>query len=196
MSQNYTLKTPWTTSVQRKSNMTWTCFINNKFHLYLKVFLCRRWQMEANKPVGPPYAGRPTCLWTHQAFLRWQDPCEVSQSHSLPLDHTCVLSQGWRMKSHGFIGPQRSIQRDKNSQHTPWHVGTPSRRKWWGLATIGRSTDLPMDVPALHRLLYTFNTCQMTLALGFKAVLYGSGSNGCMTKVTRITDITLLHLHL
>ena len=56
--------------------------------------------MEANQLVGPPYAGRPTCLWTHQALPRWHDPCEVSQSQSLPLDHTCVLAQGWKIKSH------------------------------------------------------------------------------------------------
>ena len=111
-------------------------------------------------------------LWTHQALLRWQDPCEVSQSHSPPLDHTCVFAQGWKMKSHGFMGPQQNIQCDKSCQHTPYYVGTPSRRKWWGLATIGRSPDLPMVAPTLHHLSHTFRTCQMTLALGFMAVLW------------------------
>jgi hypothetical protein len=57
-------------------------------------------------PMDPPYGGRPTSLWTHQSLLRWQDPREVSQSHSPPLDHTYVFSQGWKMKSHGFMGPQ------------------------------------------------------------------------------------------
>ena len=61
--------------------------------------------MEANKLVVPPYAGHPTNLWTHEALPRWHDPCEVSQSHSPPLDHTCVFTQGWKMKSHGFMGP-------------------------------------------------------------------------------------------
>jgi hypothetical protein len=88
------------------------------------------------------------------------------------LDHTCVFSQGWKMKSHGFIGPQWSIQHDKSGQHTPWHVGTSSRRKWWGPATIGRSADLPKEAPALHRLPHTFSTCQMTLVLGFEVVLW------------------------
>jgi len=75
--------------------------------------------MEANKLVVPPYAGHPTNLWTHEALPRWHDPCEVSQSHSPPLDHTCVFTQGWKMKSHGFIGPQRSIQHDRSGEHTP-----------------------------------------------------------------------------
>jgi hypothetical protein len=38
--------------------------------------------------------------------------------------------------------------------------------------SIGRSADLPKEALALHRLPYTFSTCQMTLALGFEAVLW------------------------
>jgi hypothetical protein len=103
--------------------------------------------------MDPPYGGRPTSLWTHQSLLRWQDPREVSQSHSPPLDHTYVFSQGWKMKSHGFMGPQgaNSMWKNFNSTYTSlWHVDQAPHKRRQPQRTICKLVDLQEWANTLH----------------------------------------------
>ena len=74
------------------------------------------------------------------------DPCEASQSHSPPLDHTCVFSQGWRIRSHGFMGPQVKQLDVAKMIHTSYTL-----TYMWDMLLEGGWAHLPLEVGWPHQ---------------------------------------------
>jgi len=64
----------------------------------------------------------PTSTWAPQAMPSHHDPREASQSHSPPLDHTCVFSQGWRIQVTWIHGPTSEATRCDQDDSHPIHT--------------------------------------------------------------------------
>jgi hypothetical protein len=121
--------------------MSWTYFINNKFHLYLRHVYAGYNKLVGNKLVGPTYWGSPDHPIgpTSPAKVAWSMSW-VSKPISSLWWMLCFLSMAqdqltWIQGS--TCETNRCDNQRFSIKHTPWQVGTTSRSKREVPPTIG-----------------------------------------------------------